>query len=137
MALRILPAFTILWRKTLLSRMHNRPRQEYACAYVVKEVRCSNLIDKYCEYNLMFLLTSPPSLLPKVLHDDPSHRWTQSEIDHSLWKILLCVYVLGRSFAAEDSKESPLPRCSSNTWTMSRSPIGTTCYRPGVSAQEW
>ena len=136
MALRILPAFTILWRKTLLSRMHNRPRQEYACAYVVKEVRCSNLIDKYCEYNLILLL-NPPLSLSKVLHDDPRHQPTQSEIDSSLLKILLFAYVLGRSFAAEDSKESSLPRCSSNTWTMSRSSIGTACYRPGTSAREW
>ena len=136
MALRILQAFTVLWWNTLLTRMQNCFVKKYVCAYVVKEVRCANLIDKYCEYNLILLL-NPPLSLSKVLHDDPRHQPTQSEIDSSLLKILLFAYVLGRSFAAEDSKESSLPRCSSNTWTMSRSSVGSACHHPGRSAQEW
>ena len=135
MALRILQAFTILWRNTLLTRMQNCFVKKYVCAYVVKEVRRAHLIDKYCEYNLVLLLT--PLSLPKVLHDDPRHRSAQSETDYSLPKILLFVSLLGRSFAAEDSKESSLPRCSSNTWTMSQSSVGSACHHPGRSAQEW
>ena len=135
MALRILQAFTVLWWNTLLTRMQNCFVKKYVCAYVVKEVRRAHLIDKYCEYNLVLLLT--PLSLPKVLHDNPRYRSAQSETDYSLPKILLFVSLLGRSFAAEDSKESPLPRCSSNTWTMSQSSVGAAYHRSGMSAQEW